>query len=30
MDEETKKGLIKEQKRIKKMVDNDAKKMKEF
>lgn len=30
MDEETKKELIKEKKRIKKMVNNDAKKMKEF
>ena len=30
MDEETKKGLIKEQKRIKKMVENDAKRIKEY
>lgn len=30
MDEETKKGLLKEQRRIKKMVENDAKKIKEF
>ena len=30
MDEETKKGLIKEQMRIKKMVENDAKKIKEY